>query len=204
MLGRLAWFLGVALASASSLPAQVVTYSGQVFDEFGDLGTPGAYVIAGTFREGFDPYDYNCVYGDEACNQVGGEINGERVPAFEAAVFEENFFPIGEGVLTDAGGVFSGSGMTDAAVGTPIWLFAFDSEGAGSSDAFFQILATSVSAPWQVLPGLTQINAREADTAVMGFPRGDGIAFSVIPFPEPSAGLLVLLTSLTATVGRRG
>ena len=177
-----------------------VQYSGSLFDEHGDP-VGGGYVIVGTFAPGFDPYNggneegtrYNCVYGDSVCNLNSG--------AYDSAVSDGNFIPIGAGTITMLQGGFFGAGTTSAPAGTPIWLFAFEDT---SRDSFFQVLATSST--WQVPgqpPGFASLDASDADLFVMGTSHPLGVALSVIPFPEPCS-LTFAVMACMGGLGVRG
>ena len=170
-----------------------VSYSGSVFFQ----GTPvvGGFVVAGTFKPGFDPLDYACVYGDIACNLEEG--------AYAHAVADGNFLPIGPGDLTDAIGAFSASGTTTAAAGTPLWLFAFQDN---SKDSFFQALVSSSDPSWLVPAqpsGVTQIVASAANIFVMGDSHPQGVSLTVIPFPEPSTACLAVVCALAMSLSAR-
>lgn len=172
----------LAYLSPASSSAATVGYSGYVFGD----GSPvvNGYVIAGTFAAGFDPLNYTCFYGDSACNL--------NVDAYSSAVADGNFLPIGAGVLTDSSGAFSTTGTTDAAAGTPVWLFAFGDAGTSSSH---QVLASSSDPSWNVPAqplGATLINAVAADLFVMGQTHPLGVEVTGVPVPEPGTWLLAL------------
>jgi hypothetical protein len=179
--------LGVAAGLPIPAYAAGVDYSGRIFHE----GSPvvGGLVVAGTFAPSFDPHSYACIYGDMACNLDPF--------AYDSAVFDGNFIPIGAGDLTDGTGFFSASGTTDAAAGTPIWIFAFQD---ASRNSFFQALASSTNASW-VVPaqplGQTQLNASNANVFVMGDSHLQGISLTVIPFPEPNSACMALLCAVS-------
>lgn len=179
---------------AQPLWAATMSYSGKLLTE---TGTPvvGGYVVAGTFAPGFDPFDYNCVYGDPDCNQVGGSFGS----AYDSAVGEGNFIPIGAGTFTLTDGSFSGSGDSAASVGTQIWLFGFED---GSRNSQNQALASSSLPSWQVPFVATSLSASDADVFVMGAPHPEGVSLTSIPVPEPASLHLVLLLSLLAAAAR--
>lgn len=169
--------------------AAKVGYMGNVFSE---AGTPvsGGFVIAGTFAPGFEPFEYNCVYGDGSCNLLSG--------AYDSAVADGNFIPIGPGTNTDLNGAFFAVGDTFEPAGTQLWLFAFEDN---SRDSFFQVLASSSSMGWQVPTqptGLTLLTASDAELFVLGASHPQGVALSVIPFPEPSSWALSVLGCFAA------
>jgi len=167
--------------------AATVQYSGKVFTA---NGSPivGGYVIVGTFAPGIDPFNYNCIYGDEVCNQNPG--------AYDSAVSDGNFFPIGAGTLTDPNGVFNTSGSTNTPAGTPIWLFAFADDTRGS---FLQVLASSSNPAWQTPAqptGFTFLNASDADMFVMGTSHPQGVTLGEVPVPESASLTLSILGGL--------
>ncbi|MCH8043458.1 MAG: hypothetical protein IID44_07035 [Planctomycetes bacterium] len=184
--------LFAVLVSTCGFASQVATaatiqYSGNVFSE---SGTPvsGGYVIAGTFAPTFD--DYIGTYGDDSRNLNSG--------AYNLAVADGNFFPIGPGTITSPNGTFSASGITDAPVGTPLWLFAFEDI---SRDSFTQILASSSNPAWQVPAqpnGSTTLTANDANVFILGASHPQGVALRVIPFPEPSSFALSVLGCFAA------
>lgn len=182
-----------------AVTAATVQYSGSVFFNF---GTPivGGYVVAGTFAPGFDPYNggqhsgtnYNCVYGDDVCNLNPG--------AYDAAVSDGNFIPIGTGTVTDQNGRFSTSGSTSTPAGTPIWLFAFEDN---SRDSGYQVLASSSNPAWQTPSqptGVTTLTASDANLFVLGTSHPRGVALRGIPIPEPSSMALSVLGCLAVLV----
>ncbi len=185
------------MSAVSSASAATVQYSGKLFAEFGPP-VVGGEVIIGTFAPSFDPSQYNCVYGDESCNQVGGSFGS----AFDSAVGEGNFFPIGFGAVTEIDGSFSGFGNTAAPAGTQIWLFAFENL---TRNSFYQVLASSTDPAWQVPTqpnGFTAIVASQANIFVMGFPDPEGVRLNVVPFPEP-AGMAMLGLGMAFVGGLR-
>jgi hypothetical protein len=188
-----AFVLALVGLGSQCVSAAVVGYSGRVF--LGFTPVENGYVVAGTFAPGFDASNYTCFYGDEVCNLNSG--------AFESAVTDGNFLPIGFGELTDSSGFFSAAGTTAAATGTPIWLFAFADD---SADSFFQVLASSTDSSWLVPSqpaGITELVASDANIFVMGESHPLGVSLSVIPFPEPSALLLLCLGALGVAALRR-
>ncbi|MEZ6072993.1 MAG: PEP-CTERM sorting domain-containing protein [Pirellulales bacterium] len=179
--------------------AAIILYSGSLFT---DSGTPvvGGYVIAGTFRAGFDPYNggeyggtrYNCVYGDESCNLISG--------AYDMAVSDGNFIPFGDGAITTINGEFTAIGATSAAAGTPIWLFAFSDTSRNSS---YQVLASSSDSTWRVPESIGSFVASDADLFVMGSSHPQGVSLRVVPIPEPSSLTMLVLVSCFAIGSRR-
>jgi hypothetical protein len=183
------------LTGPFSLSAATVNYSGKLFSEAGPP-VSGGEVVIGTFAASFDPFQYSCVYGDGACNLDLG--------AFNSAVGEGNFFPIGSGAITGTDGFFSGTGTTSAPSGTPIWMFAFEDL---TRDSFYQVLTTSSHSAWQVPAqpsGITEIVALQANTFVMGFPEPEGIRLNVVPFPEPGTFLLLTVVGMVMGLKRQG
>ena len=181
----LAAIAAVPFLAAGAASAAVVDYSGRVFEDPQGRPTGGAphrngFVIAGTFAPGYDPFRYAFSIDTEGGNIVGGE--------YDKAVADGDFFPIGTGGLTDAAGAFALSGTTAADPGTPIWLFAFDRPVA---EGWTQVLATSPLANWRApaADGTTSLAASEAETFVLGRSNPQGVALSIVPFPEPTAAL---------------
>lgn len=178
--------------SSTACADATVSYSGTVYEYiYSPVPYPHAFVIAGTFAPGFDYTLYTCVYGiDEVCNMNG---NG-----FQRAVSDGNLFPIGAGTLTDANGEFSGSGMTSAAPGTPIFLFAFD--GPDSSGWIQSVAFASGTDPSFFVPaagGSTHLDASLASLSILGgssvFDGFDGLVLSGgLPMPEPTSVVLGL------------
>jgi len=167
-----------------------VSYSGKIY--FSGAPVVGGYVIAGTFKPGFSPSTYTYAYGDSSGNL--------EPMAYDRAVADGNFLPIGSGALTSFGGAFSASGTTSAVAGTPVWFFAFQDN---SRDSFFQVLASSSNASWQTPTqpdGVTSFNVNTANQFIMGAPYLDGLQLTVIPFPEPSAAAIAMLGVIGAAM----
>jgi hypothetical protein len=112
---------------------------------------------------------------------------------FQRAVSDGNLFPIGAGTLADANGMFNGSGVTSAAPGTPIFLFAFggpDSSGSIQNVAFASSTDSSFLVP---APGGTaNLDASLANLPILGgSPVFDGLVLSGgLPMPEPTSVVL--------------
>ncbi|HEY4232332.1 MAG TPA: hypothetical protein VGM76_02815, partial [Lacipirellulaceae bacterium] len=138
------------------------------------------------FAPSFHPDNYECVYGDSACNMFSTQ--------YSHAVADGSFLPIGAGTLTNGSGGFSGTGMTGAPVGTPIYLFLFNSPNPDAANLF--ALATSSDASYKVPVdgGSTTLSASQANSFVFGFPTGNGIRLNFFPIPEPSTFSLAALS----------
>lgn len=196
-------FIYIAIASLvafSHRPACGQSFSGTLYSGSGEP-VVGGEVIVGVFASGFDPYNgghyggtrYNCYYGDEGCNL--------NLHAFDMAVSDGNFIPLGEGAITNSRGAFSGTIIpTDSVqIGTEIWMFAFEDQ---SRRSFYQVLASSSHPSWQVGGG-SPLEAMDANIFVMGSSDPEGVRLWVIPFPEPSSALLSAVAGM-AFLGRRG
>jgi len=193
--------------------AATVEYSGSVFS----LGGPadGSYVVAGTFAPGYKPFsgsddfdtysnstlyeinDLYCVYAATVfdCNIEAG--------AYDTAVSDGIFTPIGLGTLTDQNGFFSTSGTTDAPAGTPIWLFAFE---GNDTDAGTQVLASSTDSTWLIPAqpaGVTTLVAGNADLFLFGVGHPQGVVLTGVPIPEPTSLVLSFLGGLAILGSRR-
>ena len=143
----------------------------------------GDFVIAGTFRPGFQPWQYSYTYGDDYGNLIYPDH-------YSRAVGDGNWRPIGAGTLADASSAFSGSGATTGIDGLPIYLFLFDNPNPDITEYF--ALATRTDPPWSVQnDGDITIDAARANQFTYGYKQGDRIALSVIPFPEPSSAIAV-------------
>jgi hypothetical protein len=113
---------------------------------------------------------------------------------FQRAVMDGNLIPIGAGTLSDGNGVFSGSGVTSAVTGTPIFLFAF---GGSDSSGWIQnvAFATSTDPSFLVpLSGIASLDASLANLPLLGgSPVFSGLVLSGgLPFPEPTSVALGL------------
>jgi hypothetical protein len=169
-----------ALLGPLTAAGATVSYHGLLKDP-----TPpqGDFVIAGTFRPGFQPWQYSHIYGDAYGNL---DFNHH----YSHAIADENWRPIGVGTLADASGAFSGSGTTTGIDGLPIYLFLFDNPNPDTT--WFFALATSTNPLWSVQnDGDIIIDAARANQFTYGYKQGDRIALSVIPFPEPSSAIAV-------------
>lgn len=183
----------VIFATISSASAGILEFAGKVFSEGGGPAA-NALVIPGTFAPAFNPFNYTSYYGDV--------FNNLLPDAYDIAVTDGNFMPAGNGVVTDAGGNFFWLGNSSLSPGQQLWFFVFEGNNTG---AFFQVLATSTAANWlsPSVSGSTSILASEANQFVMGQSFADGVALSVIPFPEPSSLLLGLAALATTLQARR-
>lgn len=170
--------------------AASVGYSGYLYSEFG-APVVGGYVVAGTFSP-------DTVFEGTYVDDVGDWLGG----AYDNGVTAGFFSPIGNGTLTNTEGFFSSFGISSAPAGRPIWLFAFEDD---SRDSFYQVLASSDDFSWQVPnqpSGHTTINAVDANMFFIGNSHPQGIELSVVPFPEPTSLVLMLLGSVTL-LGKR-
>jgi hypothetical protein len=187
----------IALSAPASFGAATVNYQGYVYnDVFSPAPAFNVFAVAGTFAPGFDPYDFNCYYADDdSCNLFWSH--------YSEAVADGIFTPIGEGDLTDGSGFFSGSGTTLAAMGTPVFLFAFDTPDP--NDAQNWALVTSSHPSFAVPANLesTTVHTAVADSVAFGYLVNGGIALNVLPFPEPSTTVLALIALASAGVPRR-
>jgi hypothetical protein len=175
----------VALNSCSALGAPPpVTYHGHVYQGYGGPVVNG-FAVAGTFAPGFDPFDYEYVYGID-------EWGNMDQTHYSDAVADGNFLPIGGGTWTDESGYFWGSGASSAAPGTPVYLFVFDDSNPDLAANFG--LATSTDPSYRLsASGYASVDATLANDFVFGWSSGDGIAVNVLPFPEPATSTLALL-----------
>lgn len=195
-----ALFICIAIASLVAFahrPAFGQFFGGTLYSEFGGP-VVGGEVIVGVFTPDFDPRSggtlYNCYYGyRDTCNLSHG--------AFEMAVSDGNFIPLGAGATTDSTGAFSGFifPTQSVPVGTEIWMFAFEDL---SRSSLVQVLASSSNPSWRVGSGLP-IDAGDASIFVLGSSAPGGVRLSVVPFPEPSSILLSAVAGI-AFLGRRG
>jgi hypothetical protein len=168
-----------ALLGPLTAAGATVSYHGLLQDP-----TPpqGDFVIAGTFRPGFQPWQYSYTYGDAYGNLYFNH--------YSRAIADENWRPIGAGTLADAGGAFSGSGATTGIDGLPIYLFLFDNPNPDIT--WYFALATSTNPPWSVQnDGDITIDAARANQFTYGYKQGDRIALHGIPIPEPSSAIAV-------------
>ena len=166
------------LAATPVSPGAVVQYSGSLFDPDGFLQND--WVIAGTFKPGFDVNQYDFIYGD-----ASGNLGGQH---YTQAVADGNFRPIGSGTFANASGAFSGSGTATGIDGLPIYLFA--SAIPDIDQSFYLALATSPT--WTVSNnGNVTIDAATASSFHFGYKDGTRMALSEIPFPEPSGVAVV-------------
>jgi hypothetical protein len=174
------WFACTQVASAAT-----VNYSGVLTESpFPNGPLNDDFVIAGTFRPGFNVSLYNFTYGD---------LSGNLFPDHYArAVADGNFRPISPGTLANTQGAFSGSGTTTGIDDVPIWVFMFDGQPQPSHFPFYLALVSGTGAEWRVQnDGATTINTATANIFKFGEPAGNGVVrLNVAPFPEPSAALL--------------
>lgn len=176
------------LASTSTLNAGILSFSGKVYEEGGAAPLANALVVAGVFKNGFDPLNYTNFYGDNAGNLLPG--------AYDQAVADGNFKVATTGLggppaaVSDANGNFTWFGNPAVWTGEHLWFFVFPN---GDKSAAKQVLATSSASHWIApLPSgaNTTIVASEADTFVMGQRFGDGVAVTIAPMPEPAAAIM--------------
>jgi hypothetical protein len=178
----------VAGAVATRASGATVTYHGLLWEE-GPV--QGDFVVAGTFRPGFDVSRYSYTYGDRY-----GNLSSDHYPR---AVADGNFRPIGPGTLAGPDGAFAGSGSATGIDGLPIFLFAGNQRDLESS--FYIALATSSSPTWRVSNDAdVTLDAAAANAFVFGRKLGDRIMLDVPPFPEPggaagaaAAGMILAL-----------
>jgi hypothetical protein len=133
---------------AVSARASTVSYHGQLAEEAFGGGAGNLaddFVIAGTFRPGFDVSQYKFIYGSE-----GGNLFG--LPHYTQAVAAGDFRPIGTNTLANAAGFFNGSGTTATNIDDlPIYIFAFDTP---MPDPSFELALVSGTGPsWRVQSG---------------------------------------------------
>jgi hypothetical protein len=174
--------------------AQVVNYSGTVVDPFASFApVANGFVIAGTFKPTFDPYQYSCVYGSDAfCN-----MDSTR---YSQAVADGNFIPIGAGTATLSDGSFSTSGSNLQGPGQQLWLFGFSYADPDLSNDM--VLASSPS--WITSASPLEINTSDATLFVFGSPFGTAIALNGgLPVPEPNIALLGGVAACVASMARR-
>jgi hypothetical protein len=173
---------GLVLLSQSAIWAAVtVNFQGHLYDVNGapvDLG----FANAVTFKPGFNPSSIACTYGDAVCNVSASYYN--------AAIADGNIIPVGVGVFTVGNGLFSGTGTTNAAAGTKIYLVGF--KGL-SPDV--NVLGTSNDASYLVPAGMGTVNidAALANQFTFGNHFSDGIQVGRLPTPEPSTFVLGLM-----------
>lgn len=180
-------------ALTSTTRAGILSFSGRVYNE-ARVPVSGALVIPGTFAAGFDPFNYTNFYGDESQNLLPD--------AYDMAVADGNFDPAGAGVLTSSDGSFTWLGNPSVPPGQPLWFFVFES---GTTNSFYQALASSNSPNWISPPvsGATMIAANEANQFVLGERYADGVATTVIPFPEPTSTAMALMSFAALASVRR-
>ncbi len=194
MIHRLFCVCLILSATASTVRAGVINFSGKVYGERGIAPAPNALVIPGTFAAGFDPLNYTNFYGDESNNLLPD--------AYDMAVADGNFDPAGNGVFTSSDGSFIWFGNPPVPPGQQLWFFVFES---GTTNSFYQVLATSNAPNWLSPPtsGATTIVASEANQFVLGERYLDGVATTVIPFPEPTSTVMALMSFAALASVRR-
>jgi hypothetical protein len=160
--------------STSVASAEQVNYHGDI--TLNGAPVANGYVIAGTFKSTFSPFNYNYEYG------IDGEGNMDS-PRLSEAIADGNFIPIGAGVTTAPDGSFSSSGFNLAGTGQQIYLFAFNKPNADLSDHF--ALASNPS--WLTSGTTITIDGENATQFVFGSKSGPTIALHVLPTPEPTA-----------------
>jgi hypothetical protein len=106
------------------------------------------------------------------------------------------------GVFTSSDGSFIWSGNPSTPPGLPLWFFVFED---GTTNSFFQVLAGSNSPNWlsPAVSGATIIAASDANQFVMGERFADGVATSVIPFPEPASTTMAVVSFAVVASVRR-
>jgi hypothetical protein len=183
--------LALALMAAVLAPADMasadanVNYSGKLLHSPGGLPVDGGFVIAGTFAPGFEPSTYFQVYGDGSGNVAPNH--------YMNATFAGSFLPIGLPVLTTAAGFFAGSGTTNAAAGTPVYVFAFPVHPDLGQQ--FGVIATGSDAAFLVPAGMgsTSINFNLANNFLFGSGTANGLAAGQLPIPEPHTFVLTVI-----------
>lgn len=191
-LARIAWMqLSILVPIASATAAATVNYQGLLYNTSGSP-LQGGFVIAGTFKPGFNPVDVACTYGDAFCN-VGNEY-------YSMGVADGTIRPIGSGAFTGLGGTFSGTGITNEPAGSRIYLFGFP-----AFSGYDGVLATSNDSSYVVPPtgGTTTINAALTNQFIFGQKFGDAIAVAGLPIPEPATATLAALAVFALIASRR-
>jgi hypothetical protein len=180
--------LVATLAMARPVQAQVVSYSGNL-EKFGSPVDNG-FVIAGTFKPGFDVNNYNYVYGIDSFGNM-------ETPKYAQAVSDGNFIPIGAGTLSSLG-AFSGSGTGSVGSGHQVWLFAFPQANPDAGTE--AVLATNPS--WMTGAGVLTISGSDATTFKFGILSGNALQVLGLPVPEPSS-IALAVSVFVATLHRR-
>jgi hypothetical protein len=197
---RLALSLVVAVVAFAlhAAPAAMVNYSGVLTENsFGPSGPLNDdFVIAGTFKPGFDVNPYDFIYGD-----AFGNLSPHH---YTQAVADGNFRPIGSGTLADATGAFSGSGTATGIDGLPIWVFMF-ADRPEPQRLFFLALVSGTGPEWRVQnDGATTLDTATANVFHFGQPAGGGaVAMNVAPFPEPGSAAVLALFGGSLLIRRR-
>ncbi len=188
---------------SQNVSAATVEYSGKLFANELLNSVSGAYVIAGTFAPGYDVVGEGTLVSGYVHDNLDADNNLEP-GAYDRAVANGIFIPIGLGAITFPDGAFSASGTTNASVGTPIWLFAF---GDGTTHSNTQVLASSSDTAWLTPAqpsGSTTISASDTNLFVLGVEHPEGVALAYLPTPEPTSLVLSLLGGLVILGSRRG
>lgn len=191
-IGAFICVLGLFVAVPAVYSQAIVTYQGFLYNQFGAPVQNGR-VIAGTFKPGFNVSNYNCTYGDFACNT--------NYNNYTQAVADGNFIPFDSGVLSNSIGLFSDTTSSTAA-GSKVWIFGFPTSQTFPTDGT-EALASSTDASY-ILPasGIITIDASKTNQFVLGYHAQGGVGLSGIPIPEPTSGAVLVLAALSLGAGR--
>lgn len=181
------------LVRVASIDAATVNFMGRLDEETFVPSSPTLsddFVIAGTFRPGFDIPRYNFIYGDDAGNTHQNH--------YALAVADGNFRPIGAGTLANAAGEFAGTGSTPTNIdGLPIYIYCFPESnpfGYYATGALFSGTGPS----WRILnDGSTSIDTATANIFLLGSNDDGTITMRYLPIPEPQTAISALVVMIT-------